>query len=184
MLTVGDVPIKAEQKNNECWLQVADCAVRHSRLAIHYVQKSHIESLEKVYMKSESTLAIILAGIWINASEFLRNQLLFNRYWVEHYQALGLTFPSAPLNGIVWVIWGFVFAGTLYVISRRFSLLETTLLGWVMAFFMMWLVTWNLSVLPLPLLIYAVPLSLLEAFVGAYLCDRLAPRKEYLQSKK
>lgn len=79
-------------------------------------------------MKSQSIFAIILAGIWINASEFLRNQLLFNRYWVEHYQSLGLTFPSDPLNGIVWVIWGFIFAVTLYVISRRFSLLETTLL--------------------------------------------------------
>lgn len=127
-------------------------------------------------MKSQSIFAIILAGIWINASEFLRNQLLFNRYWVEHYQSLGLIFPSDPLNGIVWVIWGFIFAVTLYVISRRFSLLETTLLGWVMAFLMMWLVTWNLSVLPLPLLVYAVPLSLLEAFVGAYLCGKFAPK--------
>jgi hypothetical protein len=37
----------------------------------------------------------------------------------------------------------------------------------------MWLVTWNLGVLPLSILPIAVPLSLLETFVAALICRRL-----------
>jgi hypothetical protein len=120
-------------------------------------------------------LAVFLAGMWINASEFFRNQILLNSHWVAHFQSLGMTFPSAPMNAIVWVIWGFVSAGTTYAISRKFNLLETTLLAWVTAFLMMWLVTWNLNVLPMSILAFAIPLSLLESFLGAYICHKVAP---------
>jgi len=114
--------------------------------------------------------------LWINASEFFRNQVLLNGKWVEHFQSLGMTFPSTPLNAVVWVIWGFVFAAMIYIISRKFTLIETFLLSWVMAFLMMWLVTWNLNVLPLSILVYAIPLSLLESFIGSYICEKMSPR--------
>ncbi|WP_281493491.1 hypothetical protein [Leptospira stimsonii] len=39
---------------------------------------------------------------------------------------------------------------------------------------MMWIVVWNLGTLPLSLLVYAVPLSLLEVFIGSLLIHRLA----------
>jgi hypothetical protein len=42
---------------------------------------------------------------------------------------------------------------------------------------MMWLVTWNLNVLPLFILVYAVPLSLLESYVGSYICLAMKPRQ-------
>lgn len=122
-----------------------------------------------------SAAAIVLAGIWINASEFVRNQVLLNSTWAEHFRSLGMTFPSAPLNAVIWIIWGFVFAATLHYLSRKFTLIETTLLGWVMAFLMMWLVSWNLNALPLSILVYAIPLSLLECFLGALICDRMSP---------
>ena len=125
----------------------------------------------------KALLAVFLAGIWIIASEFLRNQVLLLGKWEAHYQSLGLTFPAAPINAVVWVVWGFVFAVMLYILSRRFNLLQTTQIGWVMAFLMMWLVTWNLDVLPPSILVYAVPLSLLEAFLGALICIRVAPRQ-------
>jgi hypothetical protein len=86
-----------------------------------------------------------------------------------------MTFPSAPINAAVWVVWGFVFAVSVYAISRKFRLMETFLLSWVMSFLMMWLVTWNLNVLPLSILVFAVPLSLLESFVASYICFRLDP---------
>lgn len=123
-----------------------------------------------------SIITVFSAGIWINASEFFRNQVFLNANWVEHFQSLGMTFPAAPLNAVVWVIWGFVFAAIIYIISRKFTLIETFLLSWVMAFLMMWLVTWNLNVLPLSILVYAIPLSLLESFVGAYICEKMSPR--------
>jgi len=122
-----------------------------------------------------SILAIVLAGIWVNASEFFRNQVLLLSRWEDHYEPLGLTFPADPGNAAVWVVWGFVFAAFTYAISRRFGLAATTLLGWTAAFLMMWLVTWNLSVLPVGILWYALPLSALEAFVGALICVKVAP---------
>jgi len=134
--------------------------------------------LERISMKPQirKIIVIVLAGVWINASEFVRNQVLLNDNWIEHFQSLRMTFPSAPPNGVIWIIWGFVFASMIYIISRRFVLIETTLLSWVMAFLMMWLVTWNLNVLPLSILVYAFPLSLLECLIGAYICDKMSPK--------
>lgn len=130
--------------------------------------------------KTKSIVAVVLAGCWVNASEFFRNQILLNSNWIEHFRSLGMIFPSASLNAVVWAIWGFIFASIIYTISRRFALIETTLLSWVMAFLMMWLVTWNLNVLPLSILFYAIPLSLVECFVGAYICNRMFPKESIL----
>lgn len=127
--------------------------------------------------KSRNILAVIITGAWINASEFFRNEMLLKTYWIDHYQSLGMNFPSASINGIMWVVWGFLFAIAIYMISRKFNLLQTTLLSWLMAFVLMWVVTWNLSVLPVSILLYAVPLSLLEAFIGSYICKKISPNE-------
>lgn len=120
-------------------------------------------------------LAILSAGLWVNTSEFFRNEVLVKSYWLEHYRSLGMSFPSDPLNGMVWMVWGFLFAWVIFIVSRKFDLMQTTLLCWLMVFVLMWVVIWNLGVLPLGLLAYAIPLSLLETFVAAYLCKRIAP---------
>lgn len=112
---------------------------------------------------------IFIATSWISISEFLRNQVMFPNYWVEHYHGLGLEFPSSPINGAIWGLWSLVFAGVLYVLSLRFSWKETALIGWFLGFVMMWLVIGNLGVLPLPLLIFAVPLSVLEVSVASFI---------------
>jgi predicted neutral ceramidase superfamily lipid hydrolase len=125
--------------------------------------------------QSRNIIAIILTGIWVNASEFFRNEVLLKTYWINHYRSLGMTFPSEPLNGMIWVAWGFLFAIAIYIISRKFDLIKTTLISWFMAFVLMWIVTWNLNVLPSAILIYAVPLSLLEAFIGSYICIKMSP---------
>ena len=126
-------------------------------------------------LQSRNIIAIILTGIWVNASEFFRNEVLLKTYWINHYRSLGMTFPSEPLNGMIWVAWGFLFAIAIYLISRKFNLIQTTLISWFMAFVLMWIVTWNLNVLPSAILIYAVPLSLLEAFIGSYICIKMSP---------
>ena len=126
-------------------------------------------------LQSRSIMAIVLMGIWVNASEFFRNDVLLKTYWNDHYRSLGMTFPSEPLNGMIWVVWGFLFAIAIYIISRKFDLIQTTLISWFMAFVLMWVVTWNLNVLPSAILIYAVPLSLLEAFIGSYICIKMSP---------
>jgi hypothetical protein len=121
-------------------------------------------------------LTILLSGIWVNASEFFRNEVLLKNYWLAHFKSLGMTFPSEPRNGLVWVVWGFVFAAAIYSLSRSSSLLMTTSLSWLFGFVLMWLATWNLNVLPLGILVYALPLSLLETFVASYISQRLSPR--------
>lgn len=121
-------------------------------------------------------LPIFLATVWISLSEFVRNELLVKPQWVSHYESLGLVFPSELVNGAIWGIWSLLFAILIYILSRRFSVLETTLLAWFAGFVLMWVVIWNLDVLPQRLLFAAVPLSLLESFVAAWIINKLAPK--------
>lgn len=118
--------------------------------------------------------AILIATIWSVLSEFFRNEILFKQVWASHFQSLGLQFPAAPINGMVWVIWSLAFVLGLHIILTRFSLVQGALLAWFMGFVLMWLVTGNLLVLPLALLFYAIPLSLLEVFVAAWLLLKLS----------
>lgn len=126
-------------------------------------------------LSARSVGAILVAGLWIGVSEFVRNQLLLADVWRDHYASLGLEFPSAPANAAVWMLWSFVFAFLLFCISRRFTLLQTAVLGWIAGFLMMWLVIWNLDVLPLATLPFALPLSALETVVASYICLKVAP---------
>ena len=128
-------------------------------------------------LQSRSIIAVVLTGIWVNVSEFVRNEVLLKTYWVDHYQSLGMTFPSEPKNGMIWVVWGFLFATAIYLISRKFNLIQTALISWFMAFVLLWVVIWNLNILPRAILIYAVPLSLLESFIGSYICIKISPNK-------
>ena len=119
-------------------------------------------------------LPIILATIWISISEFARNEVLLKSYWMEHYQNMGLEFPSEPINGAVWGLWSFLFAIAIYIISKKFSLLQTTFLSWFVAFVLMWVVTGNMGVLPYGILYFAIPLSLLEAFLASFIIKRFS----------
>ena len=123
--------------------------------------------------KSRPVLAVILAGFWVSGSEFLRNEILLKSHWLRHYESLGMDYPSAPLNGMIWVLWSFLFALAVYWLSRKFTLLETTLFGWFIGFVLMWLVIGNLGVLPFSILPFAIPLSLLEAFLAAWICVKV-----------
>jgi len=119
-------------------------------------------------------LAVMLAGVWVNLCEFVRNQVLFSAHWQEHYRGMGLVFPAQPVNAMLWVVWSFLLAGTAFAVSRRFGLLQTTFLTWVMGFVMMWVVIWNLAVLPVGILPIAVPFSFVEALGAAFICRKLA----------
>jgi hypothetical protein len=118
-------------------------------------------------------LSVLLATVWISASEFIRNELLFKSCWVDHYQKLGLTFPSEPVNGAVWGLWSLFFSVFIYAVSRKFNLLQTVLLCWFAGFALMWTVIGNMGVLPFGLLVFAVPLSLLETFLAAWICKKV-----------
>lgn len=125
-------------------------------------------------MFKKAVIAIIPATLWIGLSEFLRNELLLKSHWTDHYQELGLVFPSAPVNNAAWGLWSLFLAVLIYLLIRKFTLWQTTLLGWYAGFVFMWVVLWNLNVLPSGLLIFAVPLSLLETFVAAWIIRKLS----------
>lgn len=127
-------------------------------------------------MLKTSILPVMAATAWISISEFLRNELLLKHVWVEHYASLGLDFPDAPVNGMVWGLWSLLFACGIKTILTRFSLIEGAALAWVMGFVLMWVVTGNMGVLPFSILVYAVPASMLEAFLAAWLIVRLTPK--------
>lgn len=121
---------------------------------------------------------VIISGIWITISEFLRNEFIFKSYWINHFSSLGLVFKTLPLNGILWMVWGFSLSCVLYRLLQKFSFKEAILLSWIPAFFMMWITIYNLQVLPLELLLFAVPLSLVEIFVAGIIIRKI--RKEKL----
>lgn len=122
----------------------------------------------------KTVLPILLATVWISISEFMRNEFIAKSLWTGHYEKLGLVFPAEPVNGAVWGLWSLLFAIAILIISKKFSLLQTTFLSWFVGFVLMWVVAWNLSVLPLRILFIAVPLSLLEAFVASFIIKKLS----------
>lgn len=118
-------------------------------------------------------LAALASGAWINLSEFLRNEFLFKQHWIDHYETLGLVFPSAAINGALWGLWGFLFAGCIVAVRRRASCMETIGLCWMMGFVLMWIVIGNLSVLPFGLLPVAIPWSLAEVALAVVIAQRI-----------
>ena len=118
---------------------------------------------------SKIAVPVFITAIWISVTEFVRNEFLVKSYWTGHYQKLGLVFPSAPVNGAVWGIWSLCFAVAVYILSKKFSLWQTTFLSWFMGFVLMWLVIGNMNVLPYGLLVFAIPLSFLESFIATFI---------------
>ena len=122
----------------------------------------------------KTILPILLTGIWLNVSGTIRWIYLIEPYWLEKYNYLNLEFPAESVNNIVWMIWGFMFALVIFILSRKFNLIQTTLLSWFMVYVMMWVIVWNVGVLPSGMLWMNIPLSLIDAYVGAFICIRLS----------
>ena len=117
-------------------------------------------------------LPILITGIWINISESVRWILLIRPYWIQHYNSMDLVFPDKPINGVIWLIWGFLFAAIIFVLSKKFSILQTTFLSWFIIFVMLWIVLLNINILPVNILVFVVPLSLVETYIGALICNK------------
>ncbi len=135
------------------------------------------ESSTNMITMKKTLFPIFLATIWISISEFVRNEFIVKSYWTGHYEKLGLIFPSEPINGAVWGLWSLCFAVAIFIIAKKFSLLQTTFLSWFVGFVLMWIVIWNMNVLPAGLLLFAIPLSLLEAFLASFIIKKLIKQK-------
>jgi len=125
------------------------------------------------YIK-KTILPIILIGLWINISITIGWMLILEGYWIEKYQSLNLVFPTGLINNITWMIWGFMLATIIFIISKKFSLWQTTFLAWFVAFIMMWVIVWNVGILPTGMLLFNIPNTLFITFIGALICKRVA----------
>ncbi|MDI1355657.1 MAG: hypothetical protein PSX36_12110 [bacterium] len=125
----------------------------------------------------KTVLPILFATIWISISEFVRNTFLVHTQWTTHYRNLGMTFPEQPINGLVWGIWSLCFALAIFIFSKKYTLVQTTFLSWFVGFVLMWLVIGNMGVLPFGILPYAIPLSLLEAYVASFITFKFSEKK-------
>lgn len=112
----------------------------------------NIKSIKMKNLKN-TILPIVLAPTWISFSEFVRNEFLLKNYWTDPYEKSGLIFPSGPINGVVRGLWSLCFAMGIYVITKKFSLFQTTAIAWFMGFVLMWIATGNMSVLPFGILV-------------------------------
>ena len=122
----------------------------------------------------KTILPILLTGIWINISETIRWILIVESYWINHYQEMGLVFPTGIWHGMIWMIWGFIFAVVIFILSKKFTLLQTTFLSWFSVFVMLWIVLGNVNMLPAGMLWIVIPLSFLETLIGAWICKRFS----------
>ena len=122
----------------------------------------------------KTILPIILIGLWINISITIGWMLILEGYWIEKYQSLNLVFPTGLINNITWMIWGFMLATIIFIISKKFSLWQTTFLAWFVAFIMMWVIVWNVGILPTGMLLFNIPNTLFITFIGALICKRVA----------
>lgn len=125
----------------------------------------------------KNIVAIIATTAWIGFSEFFRNQILLINTWKDHFTTLGLDFPTDPINGIVWMIWSLAFAITIFFLSKKLNFIELVIISWIYVFVMMWLVIGNLLVLPTQILVFAVPLSLVEVAVASLIMYKITGKK-------
>jgi hypothetical protein len=117
-------------------------------------------------------LAILSVFIWLSGMLFIRNEILLKDYRLNHYAELGITFPSEPINGAIWIFWSLLYAILFFILSNKYNLVQTGLLAWFSGFAMMEIVVGNMGVLPFGILIFAIPMSLIEAFVAAFLTKK------------
>jgi len=116
--------------------------------------------------------AILGAGIWMNVNEFIRNELILKASWVSSFKELGLAFPSEPLNGVVWMLWAFIFVTILSLLISKFNVLKSAILAWVLGYVLMWIAMCNMGVLPKDILYLAIPWSCAEVYIAAVMCSK------------
>lgn len=120
---------------------------------------------------------IFVVSVWINIFETLR-WVLFAKPDIDmHFKAANLVLPNEPINNILWLIWGIIIAGMIYTISKKYKVLETTFIVWITVYVMHWIALWNFAVLPINVLLLAVPLTFINVLVGALICYRFIRKK-------
>lgn len=125
---------------------------------------------------------ILLVSIWINIIETLRWMLFAKPEIDMHFKAANLVLPNESINNILWLIWGIIIAVMIFIVSKKFKVLQTTFIVWITVYVMHWIALWNFAVLPTNILWLAVPLTFINVLVGA-LISKYFHNKEKLQKQ-
>lgn len=120
---------------------------------------------------------ILIVSLWVNIYETLR-WILFAKPDIDmHFKAANLVLPNEPINNFLWLIWGIIIAAIIFIISKKFKVLQTTFIVWIIVYVTHWIALWNMAVLPLNVLWLAVPLTFINVLVGALICSRFLSKE-------
>ncbi len=109
---------------------------------------------------------IIIISIWINLAETLRWILFAKPYFINHFQNRNIEPPGGPLYLIIWIVWGILLSLIIFIISKKFSLLKSTLIIWFAVFSGIWIMLFNLKVITIPILLILMSFCFMEIFIG------------------
>jgi hypothetical protein len=114
---------------------------------------------------------IFLVSIWINIFETLRWMLFAKPEIDMHFKAANIVLPNEPINNLLWLIWGIIIAVMIFIVSKKFKVLQTTFIVWITVYVMNWIALWNMAVLPINILWLAVPLTFINVLAGALISN-------------
>jgi uncharacterized membrane protein YccC len=97
-----------------------------------------------------------------------------------HFKAANLVLPNEPINNMLWLIWGIIIAVMIFIISKKYKVLQTTFIVWITVYVMHWIALWNFAVLPINILLLAVPLTFINVLVGALISNRFISKENKL----
>jgi hypothetical protein len=120
---------------------------------------------------------ILLVSIWVNIYESLRWILIAKPDIETHFKAVNLTLPNEPINNILWLIWGVIISAVIYILSKKYTLWQTTFIVWITVYVMHWIALWNCAVLPVITLLHALPLTFINVLVAAFICRKFISRE-------
>ena len=130
----------------------------------------------------KTILQILLVSLWVNIFETLRWMLFAKPDIDMHFKAANLVLPDEPVNNLLWLIWGIIIAVMIFIVSKKFKVLQTTFIVWITVYVMHWIALWNMAVLPINILWLAVPLTFINVLVGA-LISKYFQNKEKIQKQ-
>ena len=118
----------------------------------------------KNYIKTIWLVIIII--IWINIAETLRWILFAKPYFIKHFQNRNIEPPGGPFYLIIWFVWGILISVIIFNISKKFSLLNSTLIIWFTVFSGIWIMLFNLKVITISILLILMSFCFIEILIG------------------
>ncbi len=117
-------------------------------------------------------LAVLVAGIWVNISEFAR-AYAFMDSWSTHYTAMNVAYPPAEMKMWVWIVWGFLAAGVVAWLATKFDLLRTAGIAWISIFLLTTIAMLNIAFVPMDLALVELPWTFVEMLIAAFIARKI-----------